>query len=455
MALVQSKPILKTEPVRRFLEEMLRSCDLNGNSTFDDLKALSGCEALVIAADMRDNKARIFRNDDNILEALVASCAMPFVFRAPKCPEDVKLLDGGIFDNLPTKYLSDDAAQYGPVIGVSFEPETWTPPGNTLAYAARLVGAIIDEKVNLSSKMIGEANIHRIETDVTTFDFDEFVTYGLSIDHFGRIEANAKLWLRNWLNDRKRPASGQKIIVNDNFDYYSFTREALEGVYKATQPKRDFVSGKVEMKVIAHSLREDTEAGWKDEVWLKARIEAFEEEEIRAYKLFVLMKDGSSLESVEWFVVDSTGNSVGFHAVPAPVEKEGLRVAECYIFFDAPLKAKKDGGEYLEVTQKQRIGHFMSELAEHKEDSLGIYLDADDTDTIDEVEIQLCIPRELGKLVQEPGKSTRGKHRIIDLEPVPMRPSEFPEGFKGYSMRGGKIGKNEAAVVKYTLARSI
>jgi len=96
--ILPKKGILKGEKVTNFFNKQL------SNKTFDDLEI----PLIVIAVDLNSNK-EIHISDGYVAEALRATISIPGIF-IPVEKEDMRLVDGGLLNNLPVDVVRDMGA---------------------------------------------------------------------------------------------------------------------------------------------------------------------------------------------------------------------------------------------------------------------------------------------------------------------------------------------------------
>lgn len=88
--------LFKTTELERFLKKNLRS------KTFDQLQV----PFRSVATDWQNGRIKVFDEGDNLVEAVVASCAVPLVFK-PIVIDGVPYVDGGLLKNFPVSLIRD------------------------------------------------------------------------------------------------------------------------------------------------------------------------------------------------------------------------------------------------------------------------------------------------------------------------------------------------------------
>jgi hypothetical protein len=160
--------------------------------------------------------------EEFLSEALSKSCRIPIAFVGFKA--GVTMVDGGLGMNLPVDNFIADESRSGPTIAISFKTRMIEDqPTDILSYITHLFSAAIEAGVHRSRKLLGSANIHLIETDTDTFDFQKALD-----DNFGEEYLTVKKdfadWLDKWLAAQPRqtqlseePAWLLKPMLHDNF----------------------------------------------------------------------------------------------------------------------------------------------------------------------------------------------------------------------------------------------
>jgi predicted acylesterase/phospholipase RssA len=113
------------ENLQALVKKILYHKGFGPNTTFRELAASGRCKSVRLwASDIQHAKPIEFSAtttpDISVVFALHASMAIPLYFMPLKHPEtDTMLVDGGIFDNYPISYLTEEEAEE--TLGVTFE----------------------------------------------------------------------------------------------------------------------------------------------------------------------------------------------------------------------------------------------------------------------------------------------------------------------------------------------
>ena len=134
----------------------------------------------ILTADLVSRKPVVFGNieecdhDSEIVPAVVASCAVPFLF-PPVQGEGFYLVDGGIICNLPIYLAKASRAMHEARIAafllVEHEDEAWKPRG-VLSFGRRLVGTALAGTV--AAQIAGSGDVLVVEIDTSGVGSFEF-----------------------------------------------------------------------------------------------------------------------------------------------------------------------------------------------------------------------------------------------------------------------------------------
>jgi predicted acylesterase/phospholipase RssA len=131
----------------------------------------------VIRTELRTRKPHTARPDEYLLDFLIDSAAIPFLFRNVN---DAKwdLLDGGICANLPSEFLEGSRKM---AIGFADPNPERERTGSKWVRTIDLLDAAIDYSVDRSIQLIGKDNCCQLPTLLSTFDFASVVGNGTDI----------------------------------------------------------------------------------------------------------------------------------------------------------------------------------------------------------------------------------------------------------------------------------
>lgn len=155
------------------------------------------CPALIYTTNLVSMRAQQLPPETPIAQALKSSCRFPLAFAGFKS-EDM-FVDGGLAMNLPVDQLKQDESTFGKVIGISFEEEYLPDPKGFREYVERLFSAAIQSGVARSEMMLRSENVFRVQTGISTFDFEKAIGDGLSSERFGGLKSRFETWLAAWI----------------------------------------------------------------------------------------------------------------------------------------------------------------------------------------------------------------------------------------------------------------
>lgn len=153
--------------VRRVLSDEFRRHKIN---TFGDLKR----DLIVVATDVTNGQSvPVTGPETPLVNTLLDSSAIPFVFRGPGKPDgNALLVDGGICENLPSEFLTPFKEKDGEIIGLTFQPG---PPGTTPTSVPGLAWALLETAMNHSvrraQRLVGDTMLLKLKADIGTIDF--------------------------------------------------------------------------------------------------------------------------------------------------------------------------------------------------------------------------------------------------------------------------------------------
>jgi predicted acylesterase/phospholipase RssA len=169
-----------------------------GATHIRDTKRLTGIELFIVSADLNQSRRVLHTEDEFITSAVLDSCGIPFCFRTWRGTNSNRV-DGGICENLPVEDLVNDAREYGPVVGISFERVRPKEPSDIRQFAMAILDAAIDNSVNRSIQKLGDEHIFSIACPYGTFDFDAALSRGLG-DGYDLIRAESKDFFATYLD---------------------------------------------------------------------------------------------------------------------------------------------------------------------------------------------------------------------------------------------------------------
>ena len=207
-------PIWNEEELRTFLDDLLGASRLRQTNpptplaTFADVLKFRNIQVRIMATNLTDGSRDVKESRDSLVNSMLDSAALPFLFRAKNSPNGT-VVDGGLSENLPSDLLSDDEND-GPIIAVSFARTVGKPPKNVLEYFMAVLWAGIDQGVDRARAQLEERakraallhEVYSIQHRVDSFDFERALREGLA-EEYETLRAKAREWLKGFVERRR------------------------------------------------------------------------------------------------------------------------------------------------------------------------------------------------------------------------------------------------------------
>lgn len=171
-----------------------------GVSTFADLKALHGIQALATAVSMETGSLRIFgdQSNDRVVDGLMASTAVP-PFLPPWHVGDQRYFDGGILANLPILPAVERGAKEIIALDVSFTMGSSEAANGMLEISGYALALMINHQTEMTLQSIDGYDVSLktvtlvAPTEVEFWDFQHVD----SLVEIGRLIARESLAISN------------------------------------------------------------------------------------------------------------------------------------------------------------------------------------------------------------------------------------------------------------------
>jgi hypothetical protein len=200
-----------------------------------------------------------------MLDAVVNSCAVPFLFRTYRDIEAYRYVDGGLCDNLPVSLLDDRSSGHGPIFAISpFEVDA-PPPAfgkvqepaaaskQLVGYLGALFSAPINHSVNRSRERVHGLNMVDFKTSLGTFDFEQMLQQMEGSQEYGEIYRSAEVKLLNFLRVASAvPADDLHLGYNTNLENLV---DRLASVMDSLRTEREIVLERAQTMVYANCLK--------------------------------------------------------------------------------------------------------------------------------------------------------------------------------------------------------
>lgn len=364
--LLRGQPLWNSAPLRAWLHYQFKAV---GIVRVEDA---SKSMPLTITKTNLGSRASVSAQPSEILaDALVDSCALPYLFRVWNSNGTPVFVDGGIANNLPASYLAGSLPKGDELIAVSFADVATDHPDGFKSFSLSLLDTAMSSTMDLI-KQAHASNLLEISTTLGTFDFDR----AISTD-FDESYAGIREWAKRELQGRiDKIHEASRVSIADPWKETNPTaRHMMEVVGKAysrslaTTPLR---YDRCRLTVYSNQGRpvSDPYASTPDRAVFEF---VFHSGAVPTYCISAGLVGQSSAtffaaDSAYCQVTDPIGNKVGFVKVPARTDEEGTR--ELCLFFTPPLPP--DSGPYTVHFQEDGEG-LMADLFATGRDVLGYH----------------------------------------------------------------------------------
>lgn len=184
-------------------------------------------EMIVVAADLVNrNKHTYSAPNENLIEALVNSCAIPLVFRGASEMQGNPYVDGGLCENLPSGELSKDTKKFGEIIALSFPDYVdGLAPTTTLKFIYELFSTAINNSVQRATSQLRQEAVLSIPSQRTTLQFKGAFDRSARTAEFEVIDRRTSDWLERNIDRKGRPTiyrnnEAAENLMGELFDWY-------------------------------------------------------------------------------------------------------------------------------------------------------------------------------------------------------------------------------------------
>jgi len=349
---VGKRALAKTTSLRKLLKRLF---DDAGVSTVGRIRTKkNGPVMKIVYADLYRGTPQVAGDGENIVTALLDSCAIPFYFRMWNEARGA-FVDGGICENLAVADLRQDQEKYGPIVAISFNRAPADDPQGWFDYAKALMDTAIHNSVARALQQLSPEDVLPISTDLGTFDFAR----ALGDEGLGSIYNSTQLQASMYFRDFLK-AKGEKNVAPVRGDMWVSqnpdTMRKLWHLYSSTFGKIKYDVELASYTVQANSLIAPGHpaAGKPDEVTYKLVFRTGDEP-VHAQKFSHMISPQSNflgLAELRVFGPAESGAEYvptllpvsreeipkGVQALEEKAEKENVR--ELVAFFSPPLPAR-------------------------------------------------------------------------------------------------------------------
>jgi predicted acylesterase/phospholipase RssA len=374
-------------------------------------------------------------DSDGIADAIIDSCALPYLFRIWSRTKGNTFVDGGISNNLPAGYLADSDTKHGELVAVSFADGSTEHPKNFLTFSLALLDSAISSTMGLT-KQAHKESLMEIRTRIGTFDFSDALA-----PEFVESYESIKLWAAAELQrrlDRIRVASQLSVsdpwketnptavrvmqLIGDSYNrslgtnLLPYDSCKLIVYSNAGRPSGDpygTTPDKAQFKFVFHSGTEPTYC-------ISVGLVGQSNESVFA------------ADSADCVVTDPRGSRLDFIKIPIRTESSGTR--ELCLFFTPALPPLT--GPYT-VDFEENGENLMAGLFANGEDELGYHPQRPDG-PVGRVDLALFVHKDIKVLLQSKDPLRPGAHvpwqKVISGSPL------FPN-MTGYCMFAKDVDK--------------
>lgn len=251
--LVLRQPLWSQAEIKNFLTNQLPA----GISKFSHIKTRSNIDVYVLATDLTHLQPVIFKDDYDIVEALLHSTAIPFFFRCwhSSVNKDSPLyVDGGIAENLPVNAIPLPADVNR--IGITFEDSGMGTPTSALRFAVSLLNAGMSVATQHSVRGLTSKNVHTLETEVSTFEFSRLIGDNSAFKNdYNFLKYKAEHWLQAFAKEQSETLSPwDKNPWSEENDTSVNLMQGLYSHYAAHEAHVKFKYHSVTYRVVVNSL---------------------------------------------------------------------------------------------------------------------------------------------------------------------------------------------------------
>jgi predicted acylesterase/phospholipase RssA len=427
-------PLWSFEPVARKLKEFLPS----GVQSFADLKAKTGIELCVVAADLSTALPIPYRGEQRISDGVAASCGIPVAFRHYGSFGSSAEVDGGICENLPVAFL-DASAIDEPIVCISFASDAAGPiQRSTTWFLMALVNTVISNSIARAKSSLPEGQVFEIETDIRTFDFDQALAACQDHNqHYKEVKKSARTFFDHFIAQQRRLSiTSVANRWNTSDAGYLETMRHLGEVFGVRLDHTPLQYERCSLEVFANCLFEPGEPHHSeaDELRFVQKFRVLNSP-AGCHRIGLHDLQKATFRTVERIVVVGPDNvGVRFRAVPA-LPSDGSKTRQLLLLFEEDLPA--NSGPYT-VSYRQLISNYAWRLAEEKNDEFWFGLSRS-AGPIPEIDIVVHLPVRLDTVILSPyARSPGGEMRPNDKMPYEVGGEYKTVGWRGANVSPGQ-----------------
>jgi predicted acylesterase/phospholipase RssA len=421
--LLRNKPVWDTGPLRGWLASTFKK---NGVVKLGD--ASKRIPLIITKTDLGSRACVLAQESDMIADAIMDSCALPYLFRIWNSTKVSTFVDGGISNNLPAAYLVESDPKHGELVAISFADVVTEHPDSIKSFSLALLDSAMSSTLSLI-KETHRSNLMEVSTKIQTFDFAEALSEDY-IEQYNGIKAWAKQQLDAKIAQIKEAS---RIAIADPWKETNPTAVNLmsligEAYNKSLATSRLHYES-CRLIVYSNSGRPDNDPFSKmpDRAQFRFVFHSGPEPTYCISAGLVGQSDESTFaaDSANCVVTDHLGKRLKFIKIPARTDQTGTR--ELCLFFTPPLSP--NSGPYT-VSFEENGENLMADLFKKNEDTLG-YHPQRPAGPVKKVELALFVHKDIRVSLQSKDLNRPGKpldwETLFDGSPI------FPD-VKGHAM---------------------
>lgn len=422
----------------------------------------------IAIADLTSAKPKYADSDAPLVNSLVQSAALPFIFRMSG-----DVVDGGLLENLPVRALlhpGSPALDQSHVIAIGFgKPDYLSPVQSPLQMGLRLLDAAMVEKTEYAKSILGSDHVLELQTDfgkvkAEAFSPESFLALAQDDNINKLIEHTAEDWLNRFIAQKSggAPAPPGSIASEDVSEERDSSEIALtqssglRRIAAAYHQQSKIKYTKTILQVIANSAKNSSEQDTFTYIdqFVVLDVPMF------AYVTKIFMSNQGTVTSDHLRVFDDTDSEVPI--VTFSVPDADSKHTWTLVVFEKPLIPSEPPRVYT-LKSKQLGSGSMKPLVEHGCDYLSIQVNQ--AESADLAEIRLIVPEAMNLSMRD---GTRERLNDLKIECVDSEDDDIhlvkgsagtpgaehyemqPLGFKTYIWRAEKLDKHNLLRVLFT-----
>ena len=434
-------PFWGTGPLQDLLAEFF---DRRGLSTLGDIKSQTGKTVFITASDITNERRLDYCHDsDPIVNSLIFSCSMPYVFSAYKNCGVNAIVDGGICENLPIDVLKEGEDEWGQVIGISFYSRPRKAPRSLRDFSLALLNTSINNSMMRAKESIGAKRVFQIITDIDTLDFGRALGDGLGENHYGRIKLEAEKFFAS-LTMVQQPQGAPRLLVGDPWQGDNVeTMKKMGRVYRAQHEPIKLEYESIALIVHANSLFPvgRYQHGLPDLIEQRIIFRPHDQS-VGCHRLIVGSTTPTDFPGrLSCIVRNAQGKEHPSEVIPSRSEESALEKhmaeikREILVFFIPQLPAGKDAQAPYTIVMRDCLRGAMSDLQETGESLLGTgVLRA--AIPAKRVDLVLLVPEDYQPLEMI---SPEGGHVGRAMDDTELANFYVPDGFRALGWTGSNV----------------